>query len=113
MSHDAAFFADAHRPRARTSADELLRIKKLRRLYAAYQSVFGWKNGKLSQDGQIVLNDLIEAANLGEMSGALSDAELREWYGRRKILLHVINRLDRDGTKADQLTQQLRESNHE
>lgn len=110
MSHDAGFFADAHRPRSRTSPGELLRVKELRRIYAAYQSIFGLVDGKLSPDGQIVLTDLITAANLGEMSGALSDSELREWYGRRKILLHIINRLDRDGTKAGQLTQQIRES---
>ncbi len=110
MSHDAGFFADAHRPRAKTSPGELLRAKETRRIYAAYQSIFGLVDGKLSDDGQIVLTDLITAANLGEMSGALSDSELREWYGRRKILLHIINRLDRDGTKAGQLTQQIRES---
>lgn len=109
MSHDAAFFADVQRARPKATPAEMLRAKKLRRTYAAYQAIFGLKEGKLSLDGEIVLNDLIEATNLGEMSGALSDTELREWYGRRKILLHIINRLDRDGTKADQLTQQLRE----
>lgn len=113
MSHDAAFFADVSRPRARTSAGELLRAKELRRIHSAYQSIFGLADGKFSHDGQIVLNDLIAAASLGEMSGALSDIELREWYGRRKIILHIINRLDRDGTKAGQLTQQIRESGHE
>ncbi len=110
MSHDAAFFADAHRERPKTSLDEVLRVKKNRRIYAAYQSIFGLKDGKLSPAGEVVLSDLIAAANLGEMSGLLSDAEMRIWYGQRRMLLHIINRLDRDGTKAGQLTQQIRES---
>ncbi|HMS22107.1 hypothetical protein [uncultured Sphingorhabdus sp.] len=84
----------------------------MRRLYAAYNALF-FENGKLKPDAQLVLADLNDAAGMGEMSSALSDQELRDLFGRRKIVLHLINRLDRDGTKRDQLTQAIRESGHE
>lgn len=110
MSHDAGYFADVSAKRQKSSPIDILRAKQNRRIIAAYQTIFGLTDGKLSIDGKIVLDDLISATGIGEMNGALSDSELREWYGRRKILLHIINRLDRDGTKAGQLTQQIRES---
>ena len=112
MSNDAGWYTDLHSDRRRISVDEILRAKKHRRIYAAYKAMF-FENGQLKDDAKIVLKDLVEASAIGEMRADLSNDALRELFGRRKIVLHVINRLDRDGTKVDQLTQAIRESGNE
>lgn len=115
MSNDAAFFAEVLTPQRRRppTLEEVLHFKRMRRIYASYKACFCDAEGKITESGLTVLSDMVGAASLGEMSGALTDQELRELYGRRKLMLHVINRLDRDGTKVDQLTQAIRESGNE
>lgn len=112
MSDEAGYYAAVQARRPKTTVAEILKAKKLRRIYAAYHSLF-FENGKLKPDAATVLADLVAVARMGEMSSALSDQELRELFGRHKMVLHLINRLDRDGTKRDQLTQAIRESGHE
>jgi hypothetical protein len=110
LSAREEFFAVSHAAKPRLSAADVLRTRKLRRTYAAFDALFLDATGGLTPDAEIVLRDLVKVSRMGEIGAHLTDAELRDIQGRRTIVLHLLNRLDRDGSRRHVLTEALREN---
>lgn len=98
----------------RRSLYERLRHVWRRRTILAYRKLFLGEDGNVTADGALVIADFSRAARLGNAEvTAATDAEMRERNGRRAIALHIIARLDLDGTRLRDLGRKLRETEHE
>jgi hypothetical protein len=104
------FAAGLAEKRSRLSPVDALRARQLRRVYAAFDALFLDGKGELTPDAELVLRDLVKVSRMGEIGAHLTDAELRDIQGRRTIVLHLLNRLDRDGSRRHRLTTALREN---
>lgn len=76
----------------------------------AYRKLFLGEDGQLKPEAVKVLADIGAVARIGmvERPGA-SDAELREFAGRRQLALHVLGRMDQSGVRMRDLAAKLRE----
>lgn len=80
------------------------------RIISAYRRLFVEADGTLKPDAVDVIADLSAVARLGIVDGpTMSDAEMREAAGRRTMALHLIARMDLDGSRLAKLAAQLRE----
>ena len=99
--------------RADQAAQESLaaRARRLRdfRVVRAYRDLFLDANGKLKPSAVQVIADFSAVARLGTTSNiASTEGELREYSGRRNLALHIIGRLDLDGSRLRDLARNLR-----
>lgn len=79
------------------------------RTVAAFQRVFV-RNGTLSDDAILVLDDLARLARMGfaDLAGE-SEAELRERAAMRRMLLHLLARCDLTGEGLRKINKRLME----
>ncbi len=89
--------------RSRAATALLLRAKTIR----AYRKVF-LRDGQLTPEAAIVLQDLGLAAGMGKVRPGASAEELNFREGRRAIVLHLFARLD--AQTLDRLAQLIREA---
>lgn len=106
---------------ALAAADAVARQGRLQRLLAgirkqiyvrrvkAYEACFLGEDGELTRDGQLVIQHLMDVARMGKPDQHLSDAELREAAGARKVVLAMIEFLREDPRKLRQLARLARE----
>ncbi|QNQ09253.1 Bbp19 family protein [Sphingomonas alpina] len=84
------------------------------RTIAAYRTLFLDEHGAVRPDAVAVIADFSRVAKLGVVDASgVGDAELRERSGRRAIALHILGRLDLDGSKLRDLASKLRETGNE
>lgn len=80
------------------------------RVISAYRTLFLNADGTWKPEAAIVIGDFSATARLGVADDmALSDAELREFRGRRNLALHMIARMDLEGVRLAELAKKLRE----
>lgn len=89
-----------------------LRDRLIRRsnTVTAYRRLFLTDAGELKPEAARVLGDIARVAGLGAaLPDTTTDAALRQREGMRSIALHVLARIDLDGSKLRDLSQQIRE----
>lgn len=92
----------------------LIKWRWRRRVVLAYRKLFVGEDGQLTPEAVIVMADIGNTARLGVVDlAAASDAELRERAGRRSLALHIIGRMDLDGSALRDLSKKLRELGNE
>jgi hypothetical protein len=108
------FFAmvDA-RPRKKLTLTEVVAFRRELRVHAAYRACFGGGDAPLRPEFGVVLEDLARAAGFDKIGGGCSDADLREAQGAKTMLLHLLNRIDRDAIKTKEIHRLLRESDRD
>jgi hypothetical protein len=86
-----------------------LRLLTRRNAILAYRRLLLDEHGQVMPDAAQVIADLAAVARLGMADPlAITDGELRQRAGRREIVLHLIARMDLDGSRLRQLSKQLR-----
>lgn len=97
-----ASLAERMRKRMKRAAEQ--------RTISAYRALFLNADGTWKPEAALVIGDFSAIARLGVADDvALSDAQLREYRGRRNLALHIIARLDLDGSRLAELAKKLRE----
>lgn len=100
--------------RVETSGEKLRRA--LRRLSFRlgmqdhYRRVFCDQTGRMTESGVAVLRDLAVQADFGRFDARASEADLRTRDGARKMLLHIIGRIDLGNTELAELAARMREN---
>lgn len=116
MALDTAFESLAARADADARRSIAVRLAKRAkalwsfRIIGSYRKLFLDTNGQLTPAAVDFIADVSAVAVLGvaDQPGT-SDSILRDRAGRRAIALHIIGRMDLDGTRLRALAQQLRE----
>ena len=90
---------------------ERQRAKRRFDTVAAYRRVFLGDDGQLTESARAVIADFAEMAQLGVFDpGQISDAEMRERNGARRLALHILSSIDQDGSVLRKLASKLREN---
>lgn len=96
--------------RIRTEHD---RIHAARRFdtVAAYRRLFLGEDGDLTEVARAVIADFSEVAQLGRFDpGQISNDEMRERNGMRRLALHILSSIDQDGSVLRKLASRMREN---
>jgi hypothetical protein len=108
-----ALEAQAERTRQQTIGARLKHVARLvreRGTVRAYRSLFLDGEGNPTPDAVTVIADFAGVGRLGFVDLATAtEAEMRDRAGRRALALHILGRLDLDGTKLRDLTRKIRE----
>lgn len=117
IDHELTGLATLQEKREQRTFVRLMRLRVLSgqfRTLRAYRDLFLDEDGELKPDAVQVIADLAGVARLGIADRAvMSDAELREYAGRRAIVLHMLARLDQSGVKMRDLARKMREAENE
>lgn len=108
------FFAlEKGRPRKRLSLPDVLHWRNELRIHRAYREIFCDDEGRLKPQVGLILSDLVGAAELGHVGFGLSDAKLHELHGRKTLLIWLLDRIDRDRARTDEIHKLMKESDRE
>lgn len=100
----------ASQTQARTIAERVKRIAK-RNTIMAYRRLFLDAEGGVKPDAIDVIADIAALAQLGRvLPPYATEGELRAFEGRRSMALHILGRLDLDGTRLRDLAKKMREN---
>jgi hypothetical protein len=81
---------------------------------AQYRRLFIGDDGELTAPARAVIADFTEVAQLGRFDpGQISDAEMRERNGMRRLALHILSSIDQDGSVLRKLASKMREKSGE
>lgn len=104
-----AMAAQADAGRNRTLAERWKRAAK-RNTIMAYRRLFLDGAGNVKADAAEVIADITALAQLGRvLPPYATEGELRAFEGRRSMALHILGRLDLDGTRLRDLAKKMRE----
>ena len=90
-----------------------IRLRVYRRRIDAYAACFLDSEGELTPAARLVIEHLAIEARLGLPDKGLSDAELREAAGARRIVLVVMESLRGDPAKLSRMVRQAREQQND
>lgn len=96
-------------------ATEHARVKAVHsaNVIRSYRAVFLDEHGDLTALACDVIADIADEAQLGRFDQSqISDAMMRERNGKRALALHILSRLDLDGSKLRKLARRMREGNN-
>ncbi len=80
----------------------------------AYRALFLDEQGEIRPEAVTVIGDLATKGRLGVVDDpGSSDGALREYAGRRAIVLHLLARLDLSGMRLRDLARKMREAENE
>lgn len=107
-----AFAARADDARTRTLAERWKRVAK-RNAIMAYRRLFLDAEGNMKPDAVAVIADIAALAQLGRvLPPYATEGELRAFEGRRSMALHILGRMDLDGSRLRDLAKKMREEDH-
>ncbi len=86
-----------------------LKLRIYKRRVQAYEACFLGQDGELTEDAKVVIAHLCSVARMGRADARLSDAELREAAGARKLVLTLMEFLRGDPRTLGRLVRQARE----
>jgi hypothetical protein len=113
-----AAVADRVAGEARTRRARLLAVLKRSSRKAdtirSYRRLFLDDGGAMTPAAIAVFGDIATIAQLGRFDpGGISDADMRERNGARKLALHILSQLDLDGSRLRKLAKTMRETDGE
>jgi hypothetical protein len=93
--------AEARSGKARNTARSQMTVLR------AYHQLFHGDDGALREAAQIVLDDIAAEAGFGIINGSIDHADLALAEGKRRMLLHIIARLNVSPERVHELESQM------
>lgn len=104
-----AMASRAEQVQQRVLAERWRRVRQ-RETIMAYRRLFLDGDGNLKPDAVAVIADFSAVAQLGRaVPPHATEGEMRSHEGRRAIALHILGRMDLDGSRLRDLARKLRE----
>lgn len=92
------------------SARTAEQLRRRLRLWRSYHRTFFDEEGTLRPEARDVLADLVAQSQMGAATTYLTDAELREVEGMRKLVMHLFGRFRLSADEVRRMERQIHEA---